>query len=319
MTRKRRSLKMAPTHHDLRAADEALDPVSLADYDVICISSSAGKDSQVALGVVAAEAKRLGILDRLTVVHADLGRVEWLGTQELAAEQAAHYGLPFRVVSRIGSLSDGRCKGDHPLYAKGEARGDLLDQVLRRHRQLMRNGKDSPAWPSMASRWCTSDFKRGPLGGAITQLVREWRARQTGPKRPCRVLDVQGLRAQESGPRAQQPQLQRRTTTRNQHVDTFLPIKWWTEDEVWASIIDSGVSYHPAYDAGMPRLSCAFCVFAGRDALLIAGEMNPKLLDDYVAVEDETGWDFKQGLSLRSIRDALAAGERGGKAEGWAA
>ena len=37
-----------------------------------------------------------GVEDRLIVVDADLGRMEWPGTKELAARQAAHYGA--RVV-----------------------------------------------------------------------------------------------------------------------------------------------------------------------------------------------------------------------------
>ena len=39
-------------------------------------------------------------LGRLVVAHADLGRVEWPGTRELAEEQARHYGLEFVAVAR---------------------------------------------------------------------------------------------------------------------------------------------------------------------------------------------------------------------------
>ncbi len=41
-------------------------------------------------------------------------------------------------------------------------------------------------------------------------------------------------------------------------------------------------------------MSCAFCVFASRDALMIAGHHNPELLAEYVAVEREIGWSFKR-------------------------
>ena len=76
-------------------------PADLAAYDVILVNSSAGKDSQAMLThlVALADAQQLDRA-RLIVVHADLGRVEWEGTRELAQEQAEHYGLRFEVVRR---------------------------------------------------------------------------------------------------------------------------------------------------------------------------------------------------------------------------
>jgi hypothetical protein len=47
--------------------------------------------------VAAAEAA--GVRDRIVVVHADLRRIEWPGTRELAREHADHYGLRIEVVT----------------------------------------------------------------------------------------------------------------------------------------------------------------------------------------------------------------------------
>jgi hypothetical protein len=57
----------------------------LTDYDVILVNSSAGKDSQATLDVVAGAARETRVLDRLVVVYADLGDAEWDGVPELAA------------------------------------------------------------------------------------------------------------------------------------------------------------------------------------------------------------------------------------------
>jgi hypothetical protein len=38
--------------------------------------------------------------DRLVVAHADLGRVEWPGTRQLAEKQARCYGLAFHAIRR---------------------------------------------------------------------------------------------------------------------------------------------------------------------------------------------------------------------------
>ena len=62
----------------------------LTDYDIILVNSSAGKDSQATLDVVAGAAREAGVLDRLVVAHTDLGDAEWDGVPQLAAEHAAH-------------------------------------------------------------------------------------------------------------------------------------------------------------------------------------------------------------------------------------
>jgi len=287
------------------AEPTAVQAVDVTSYDVLAVSSSAGKDSQAMLDRIVELATAAGVKDRIVVIHADLGRVEWQGTRELAEEQAHAYGVRFMVVSRQGTVSDGRSKEGVPLYAKGEVRGDLIDHVRHRAAQLRAQGKDSPAWPSPQNRWCTSDHKRGPIGGAFTTLACCWRAAHPDERRPCRILDCIGLRSEESPARAKHANLEERTSTRSQHVDTWLPIQDWTVGQVWDRIRKSGVRHHYAYDLGMPRLSCCLCIYAPREALLLAGYHNQALLRDYVAVEQETdstfGFDFALGDILREV------------------
>jgi hypothetical protein len=68
---------------------------NFVDYDAILVNSS-----QASLDVAVEAARAADVLDRVLVVHADLGDNEWPGTGELAAEHAAHYGLPFKTVRR---------------------------------------------------------------------------------------------------------------------------------------------------------------------------------------------------------------------------
>ena len=254
----------------------------LADYDIILINSSAGKDSQAMLDYVYSLAVTEGVADRITVVHADLGRAEWSKTGQLAAEQAAHYGARFEIVSR--------------------PQGDLLDHIQER-------GK----FPSSSARYCTSDHKRGQVSKVITKLVSEkWFG-----YRPVKVLNCMGLRAEESPNRAKLPQLKRdaRQTNGKRIVDVWLPIQEWTTDQVWARIRQAGTRYHPAYDLGMGRLSCVFCIFAPKQQLVLAGKHNPELLAQYVQVEQEIGHTFKADLSLAQVQQEIAAGAQGGAGE----
>lgn len=244
----------------------------LATYDIILVNSSAGKDSQAMLDVVIELATAAGVRDRVQVVHADLGRVEWAGTRDLAEVQAKTYGVPFHVVSR--------------------PQGDLLTQIEGRG-----------MWPSSTARYCTSDHKRDQVAKVVVSLTKG---------RPgARVLNCIGIRAEESPARSKKNPFQndKRASTSKRTVDTWFPIFDWTVDQVWARIRQSGVPHHRAYDLGMDRLSCVFCVFAPKAALMIAGRHNGDLLDQYVAVEQKIGHTFRQGFTIASVRDAIRTGQ----------
>ena len=259
---------------------------NLKSYDWIVINSSAGKDSQCMLDLVVERADRANVpRPRLVVVHADLGRVEWPGTRELAEKQARHYRLEFIAVSR--------------------PQGDLLEHITRRG-----------MFPSPSARFCTSDHKRGPIMTVLTRLAN--RSRQAGG-RVCRILNCLGMRAQESPARAARLPFTRNAMASNgrRRVDDWLPLHAWTAEEVWSRIRSSGVRHHPAYDLGMPRLSCCFCIFSPRSALLLAGKHNPDLLAEYVAVEREIGHRFRLELPLADVQQALRRGEEPGPLHDW--
>lgn len=259
--------------------------MNLTKWDLILVNSSGGKDSTAALTVVVEAARAQGVLDRVHVVHCDLGeRVEWDGVRDLVGEHAAAYGLPFHVVRR--------------------RQGDLLDQVLARG-----------MWPSSTTRFCTSDHKRDQVGPLITRLVR---ALPKLGRRP-RVLQVMGHRADESPARAKLPAFGRdaRNTNGRRLVCTWRPIHAWTLLDVWARIKSRGLRSHHAYALGMGRLSCCFCVFAPKGQLVLAGRHNPAKLDAYVAVEAATGHSFTKRLRIAEVKAAIQAGEHGAAGETW--
>lgn len=254
--------------------------IDLRQFDVILVNTSAGKDSQAMMHEVYQLAEAQGVTDRLVAVHCDLGRVEWEGTRELAEEHAAHYGIRFEVVSR--------------------RQGDLLQHVEQRG-----------MWPSSAARYCTSDHKRGQVDTLITRLVEEQRAQ--GVARP-RVLNCLGIRADESPARKKRVPLTpvARITNSRREVWEWLPLHDWTAERVWATIRAAGTRPHPAYAKGMPRLSCCFCIFAPKGALMIAARENPGLFQEYVQLEERIGHTFRQDLALADVARELAAGAAAG-------
>jgi len=98
----------------------------------------------------------------------------------------------------------------------------------------------------------------------------------------------------------------------SKYVDNWLPIHEMTTEEVWDEIrglieAGDGPRYHWVYDAGMPRLSCRFCVLAGRKALVRAAQIDPEGAWKRALKEEEIGKTF---LPSTSMLDIIAEAER---------
>lgn len=271
----------------------------LASYDWLVANISGGKDSQAMLAVLVEAATAAGVRDRVVSVFCDLGGGdEWPGTLELAAEHAAFYGLRHEVVRREVVNGDGE-RVPQSLSEHIEARG---------------------MWPDNARRYCTSDMKRAPVHRLLTRLAAETRAGGSGRK--VRILNVMGLRAEESPKRATMPAFandERATNQTVRHVDTWLPIHGWTVGQVWARIAAEGTRPHAAYANGMPRLSCRFCVLASKSALVRAAQLDPAGALRRAEMEDRMGHAFKKDLSMRDIIAAADAAGGPVAVDNWAA
>ena len=260
----------------------------LASFHWIILNTSGGKDSGAMVDAVVKECRRLGLMDRVVAVHADLGRVEWSGVKELAERQVRAAGVErFNVVSRDR---------------------DLLSQIEHERKKF-------PGLTAMAN-FCTSDHKTSQIAKFVTTLIREARANGTIAKgEPCRVLHCLGFTPDEGGERGAKCAKITHPTARqwngSRHCTTWYPLHDWSIDKVWDYIRGNDLEYHPAYDHGMSRLSCVFCVMANRNDLMIAGEHNPELLAEYVRVEKAIEFSFKHKLPIVDIQTALANGERG--------
>jgi len=273
--------ELKPFDHRKVKFDFSVPDMDLSQYDWIVINTSAGKDSMSILRHVVALAERQGVKDRVVAVHCDLKAAEWYGTKELARAQANYYGATFTIVTR--------------------PQGDLLQDI--RHR-----GK----FPGKGTRYCTSHHKRGQVLKLLTFLAKKSRTERFVQK--VKILNVLGHRFDESCEREAllpfTPNYKpRQISNGRRQVDQWYPLHHWTLDRVWTDIRAAGVPWHYAYDLGMSRLSCAFCVFGTKNGLLIAGYYNPELLDRYCEVEQEIGHSFKHKLPIIEIRNRLENGE----------
>lgn len=221
------------------------------------VSHSGGKDSQAMYLALQGVVPH----DQIVVVHADLGEVEWHGTQDHIRATTCH---PVNVVQAI--WKDGTTK-------------TLLGMVEKR--AIAR--PDTPAWPSSAQRYCTSDLKRGPIEKFIRQTMKA--------RGKLLAVNCMGLRAQESSGRAKKPVVTRnaRLSKAGREVWDYLPIHEWGTVDVFDQIRCAGQEPHPAYALGNDRLSCVFCIFGSAGDLQNGADQRPELARKYIELEKVTG------------------------------
>jgi 3'-phosphoadenosine 5'-phosphosulfate sulfotransferase (PAPS reductase)/FAD synthetase len=296
----------------------------LAGFDVVVVNSSAGKDSQAMLDLVVERADAAGVRGRVVVLHCDLGNspkghpIEWPGTKELAEEHARHYGLRFVVVKRGGGglLEKVEQIGFWPRsstryctsFFKRDQGQKAVNALAKEARGFLEEVERRGKWPSSGQRYCTSYYKRDAAGPAITALAGEERA--SANKRP-RILQCFGFRAQESPRRKKMPVFaeDKRISNSRKEVMVWLPIHEWPVEQVWGRIRAAGTRHHPAYDLGMTRLSCSFCIFAPKSQLMVAARARPELFAEYVELERKIGHTFRKELPLAEVQRAVEAGE----------
>jgi 3'-phosphoadenosine 5'-phosphosulfate sulfotransferase (PAPS reductase)/FAD synthetase len=236
------------------------------------VSHSGGKDSQMLALFIEATVPAAQIV----YVHATLGRFEWAGVIEhieatIAATDELHIAQAIDKVGRDKSFGD---------------------MVLSRG-----------MFPSPQQRQCTSDLKRGPIAKVIRRLSRE--------RGDLLIVECTGIRADESVAR-------RRSTVQSFSFDKAnskagrewykaAPLADWTTAEVFAEIARRGQSTHWAYEAGMTRLSCSFCIMGSKADQRLAAELRPELYAEIVALEQHVGHTMSMTQQTLEATTGVAA------------
>lgn len=271
----------------------------IQDGALFFVNHSGGKDSQA----MYARVREIVPPSQIVIIHADLGRVEWQGVKDHIRANIDGHTLEVAV----------------PLDKEGKCK-DLLDRIEKRHGDLeeKRRAKGSriSPFPSPSQRWCTSDFKRGPIEREIRRIMKE--------RGVMLAVNCMGLRADESDKRecgldrehfkqtgeALTLALNADLSKAGRTVYQWLPIHGFTTPEVFQTIADAGQKPHPMYAAGMTRLSCCFCIMASKGDLTRAAQLNPKLYAEYVALEKRTGYTM-QSKPLEQVTGIVAQEKMG--------
>ena len=200
-------------------------------------------------------------------------------------------------------------------YCTSHQKSNQIDKVLR-----------SP-FPSATQRYCTSDQKRD----TILKVHREHNL----------IVSCMGFRESESAARAKRHvvSVQKRITAkalRELTVDEaliqkqpkqrlaidWLPIFEYSVEDVWEACGTTlqelrrrqflyrfgweekaleGWVGHPAYVYGNERVSCSICILGSLNDIKNGARHNPKALARLRAIEQRSGFTFRQGLSLTDL------------------
>ena len=251
---------------------------ALAQDAPVAIGVSGGKDSQAATIAALAHLDAIGHAGPRILVHADLGMVEWSASLPVCEEMAGHFGLELVVVAR---KAGGLMERWESRWASSRARYAALETVTL-----------VPCWSTPSMRFCTSELKTHVIGA---ELARRFPGQ--------RVVNITGVRRDESAQRARQPISDEKNGAIN-----WRPILDWSTADVFAAIDASGLTPHEAYRGfGMTRVSCRFCIMSSMPDLVAAAAQaeSHDLYRRMVRLEAESSFAFQGSRWLGDVAPHL--------------
>lgn len=175
----------------------------------------------------------------------------------------------------------------------------IFDEI----RERFKKSPATPPWPSKGLRFCTRALKINPFYRYI---------RNNYPKSERdSIIIVKGLRAQESKDRKGK-QTEYEEFEGGDYYDIWLAVYDMDIEEVFDLHRYYRIRINDVYDI-RSRSNCVGCPFASSLDLKNTVKVYPEALNEYIAIEDETGYTWQHNKSLRTMLDtnepALEAGE----------
>ena len=241
-------------------------PKEVQESDVIFCSHSGGKDSQAMLALLI----RMGLKDKIVLVHSDLGDMEWETMHPWI--ESISFGLPVNVV---------------------QSEMDFFE-MARKYKRL----------PSGQQQFCTDFLKITPIASFIHAYMTKHNLKTainaTGMRAEeskRRALKSPFEKSDMTQPRKYPGHL----------IYEWLPIFDYKVADVYKEIQDAGQVPHKIYSMGFSRLSCVFCINGRIDEHKKAAELRPELASKMAKLERDLGKTIRlkqvKGVKMQKYLD----------------
>lgn len=261
----------------------------LAKDAVVAVGVSGGKDSEALAIAIDDHLQRIGHTGPKTLIHADLGRVEWRASGPKCEELAKALGWDLIVVRRKA--------------------GDMMDRWLVRWENNKARYLDLSCvqlilpWSTPSMRFCTSELKTAVIRSELKKKF---------PKH--NIINATGIRRQESSNRAKMPVAKHEPQSARKGYDAYVwnAIIDWSVDQVFAAIAGRGLEPHEAYTRyGMTRVSCVMCIMSSASDLYQATTCpdNHAIYREMVELEIDSAFAFQSNKWLGDVRPDLLNSE----------
>ncbi|MGF6281959.1 3'-phosphoadenosine 5'-phosphosulfate sulfotransferase (PAPS reductase)/FAD synthetase [Pseudomonas frederiksbergensis] len=261
----------------------------LAKDAVVAVGVSGGKDSEALAIAIDDHLQRIGHTGPKTLIHADLGRVEWRASGPKCEELAKALGWDLIVTRRQA--------------------GDMMDRWLVRWENNKARYLDLSCvqlilpWSTPGMRFCTSELK--------TAVIRRI-LKNTYPQH--NIINATGIRRQESANRAKMPVAKHEPQSARKGFDAYVwnAIIDWSVEEVFAAIAGRGLQPHEAYTRYMmSRVSCCFCIMSSASDIYQSTTCpdNHAIYREMVELEVDSTFAFQSNKWLGDVRPDLLNSE----------
>lgn len=229
-------------------------PKEVVQADQIYVSHSGGKDSQAMLAFLI----RLGLKDKITIIHSDLGEMEWEEMKPWIEKTSQ--GLECNVVS-----------SEYDFFSLARKYGRI---------------------PSGMNQFCTDFLKTKPIRNWIhddmykrgfkTAINATGMRAEESPRRAKKTPFM--LSKGKGSSNMHQPRKHSEHT-----VWDYMPIFHYTAQEVFDEIALAGQKPHEIYSQGFSRLSCVLCVNGRIAEHQEAAKRRPELARKFAKLERDLG------------------------------
>lgn len=265
------------------------------DFSRVFVSFSGGKDSVASYIKVAEKFTS----DKITLIFTDTGH-EMPETYKYLFWFDINVHSVIRLATRVtGKRENGNRIKENIILPWTVSIKDfskigivtIFDEIRLRNKA----NPDVPMWPGNGIRYCTSRLKIDPFYKFVNKTIEK-----VGRNK---VLIVKGLRQEESSSRKDTEEFVVDEVGTNLY-QVWHPVYNLTTEQVFDLHRTNGIPINPVYNI-RERSNCVGCPFARNEEIKRTLEVYPNILDEYIAIEEETGYTWKSKYSLKDIKNAV--------------